>query len=348
VSLVTDPPDAEVSVFRYEERRRRLVPVEQGLRGETPLDEVPLPMGSYLLRIEAEGCLPVRYPVLVGRLQHWDGVRPGDARPTPIRLPRVGELEPDDCYVPAGRFWSEASNEAISDPYPRRFLWCDAFVAKRDPVTNGEYVAWLNTLPADEALVRVPRTRAGVPIYGRDPDGRWVLGEDEQGHAWLPDMPVVGVDHAAAVAHAAWRGWRLPWELEWEKAARGVDGRVYPWGNQVDPTWAWMRDSWAGAPPGPRPVGDHPVDTSPYGLRGAAGNVADWTADCRPGTPEVEADRVLRRSTEGKLLTQRGGSWLTSAFPCRLDFRRVAQPLERAHYLGFRLFRSFGEGDGAG
>jgi formylglycine-generating enzyme required for sulfatase activity len=84
--------------------------------------------------------------------------------------------------------------------------------------------------------------------------------------------------------YAAWRAqrealpWRLPAELEWEKAARGVDGRFFPWGDHLDPSFCCMLRSHLGRPL-PALVSDFPFDESPYGVRGLAGNMRDWCLD---------------------------------------------------------------------
>jgi formylglycine-generating enzyme required for sulfatase activity len=103
------------------------------------------------------------------------------------------------------------------------------------------------------------------------------------------------VNWHGAVAFADWesrrcgRAYRLPGELEFEKAARGVDGRSFPWGDAFDPTWAGMRLSREGSLR-PVEVDAFPVDVSPYGARGMAGNTISWCADeyRREGPPLVD------------------------------------------------------------
>ncbi len=93
LTLVTDPPGAEVLLHKYELRHRRLVPVFQRSLGHTPLEGVSLPRGSYLCVIKREGFHDVSYPVLIGRQEHWDGARPGERDPFPIALPAQGTLD---------------------------------------------------------------------------------------------------------------------------------------------------------------------------------------------------------------------------------------------------------------
>ena len=112
VTLVTEPPGAEVELFRYEQRNRRLVEVPVGSLGRTPLRCVSLGMGSYVCVLRHGERGVVRYPVSIGRGEHWEGVAPGGREPHAVYLPGLGELGEDDCYVPAGWFWATLAFES--------------------------------------------------------------------------------------------------------------------------------------------------------------------------------------------------------------------------------------------
>ncbi len=356
LSIDTSPPGAEVFLERYVTRNRRLVTEEVGSLGKTPIRAAGLKHGSYRLRIEAPGHATVRYPVLVEREQHWDGRDP-DGNVVPVRLPTLAELGPDDVYVPAG--WYNSGG----DPEPTRGLpsarvWLDSFVMRRFPITNGEYLVFLNDLLArgqdDLADRYVPRERGahgrpGTAVYARV--GRtFALGEDAEGDRWLPDWPVMMVDGACADAYARWyadrtkAAWRLPGEHEWEKAARGADARLWPFGNTIDPAWACYAPSHKGRPL-PDLVTSFPVDESPYGVRGLAGNVEDWTSDpYTPDGPELENGRwrvgELHVFTDLEARVTRGGGWSYVERITRSTLRGRSHHANRGTAVGFRLVRS--------
>ncbi len=354
LTLWTDPPGAEVELCVFERVERRLEAVPFRMLGRTPLHEVPLPMGSYLLRIRAPGRLEVVYPVQIGREEHWDGVPPGGSDPTPIILPRRDLLGPDDCYVPAGWAWVGGDPEAPGT-LPKRRVWVDGFVLKRFPVTNQAYVGFLNHLVAngreEDAQRHVPRERSGnvrdqgAPIYGRNAAGRFVLRQDADGFFWGPTWPVASIDQQSARAFCAWLAsttgtpWRLPGELEWEKAARGVDGRFYPWGDLLDPTWCNMADTNPGSP-APAPVDAFPSDESPYGVQGMAGNVRDWCLDRWSATGPDELSGPDPGEDPSVLRVVRGGCWDGGGFACRAAGRLRVAAGRRGPDIGLRMART--------
>jgi formylglycine-generating enzyme required for sulfatase activity len=338
LTLATDPP-ASAELYRFEEQHRRLVPVRVGSLGVTPLAGVAIPMGSYLVALRAEGRSEVHYPVKIGRTEHWDAG-------APIPLPAADSLGPNDVYVPAGWFVSGGDHGAV-EPLPRRRLWCHGFVVRRFPVTVAEYLGFLDAIDDPSGLV--PATRAGEPLASRV-DGRFTLPD-----GWAADWPILHVDWASARAYAASEAartglpWRLPVELEWEKAARGVDERIFPWGDFLDASWCRILSGQSGEP-SPGPVGGSPVDASPYGVRDCAGNAREWCADAyvREGIPQP-GDRV-RLDVEGDGASssigtvrrvRRGGSWDGSPQRARVVTRGKGDPSVRNEHLTFRLVRSW-------
>ncbi len=355
LTLAVEAEGVRAVIKRYEPVGRYLMFNEEKTRSvSAPIRGLDLQRGSYLVLLTAPGYREVRYPAAIGRGEHWDGVRPGGSAPYPIRLLRDDELGDDDVYVPAGWFIAGGDPHA-GEGLPRRRAWLDGFVIRKHPVTNAEYVEFLNALSAEgraeEALNYCPRQAPGGSMredsllaYLLDQRaGRYALREPETDGT----LPVVFVDWHAATAYAAYLArrtglpWRLPSELEWEKAARGVDGRFMPWGDHVEPTWACV----AGSHPDRQrvmSVNNYLTDVSPYGVRGMAGNVRDWCLDrWTLEGPRVEGDIVRVEAapdtSSDRLL--RGGAWISVGDMARLAVRYSAPPSKRHGVLGFRLAR---------
>jgi serine/threonine protein kinase/formylglycine-generating enzyme required for sulfatase activity len=367
LTLITAPCPARARLYRLEVVRRRLVPVFHSDLGQTPLRELVLPMGRWLVLLEAEGRHPVRYPVAIGREEHWHGVPPGESEPAAVWLPALGELGPNECYVPAG--WCRIGGDPDAPlGLAGRRVWVDGLVMRRFAVTNQEWLDFVSALLAagdEEGAERyAPRERGrtagtwGTVLYGRADDGRFLLPTDRDGTVWRPDWPVVMVDHGAAWAYARWKAarsglpWRLPGELEWEKAARGVDGRLFPWGDHADPAWCCSRLASSGAPQ-LEGVHERPTDESPYGVRGLAGLVVEWAADrfsvdgpapdggrVHPPDGRAESEAAWAGWTATWRVVGRGGSWLHDLKAARAAFRLALEPWSRASNVGVRLVRS--------
>jgi eukaryotic-like serine/threonine-protein kinase len=356
LTLVTDPPGAEVHCARYAAVDHRLVLGPAQRLGRTPLRAAPLARGSYLVTIRAEGRAEVRYPVLLERDGHWDGRAPGEADPRPIVLPREGELGADDVYVPAGYAWT-GGDQLAGDSLPRRRIWIDAFVIRRFPVTNQEYLAFLNELIASGSEASALRfapplsnpSGARPPVFGRDGEGRFRLCSEASEGGWQPDWPVLLVDWYGAAAYARWlsdrlgRPWRLLNELEREKVARGVDGRLFPWGDEPEATYAAVVES----APEPRQasVRDYPIDESPHGVRGLSGHARDWCINVwRQDGPPIEGGRLVldpAGEEDADFRSIRGGAWSSSMIYSRSATRFGTPPGHRHLTTGFRVAMSY-------
>ncbi|MCA9527892.1 MAG: SUMF1/EgtB/PvdO family nonheme iron enzyme, partial [Myxococcales bacterium] len=295
------------------------------------------------LTLAAADRAPITYPVHLGRQARW-------VAPDPVPLPPT--LAPDEAYVPPGWFLF-GGDAAATDPLPRHRIWLAGFVVKRRPVTNAEYAAFLRDRLATDGEAAA---RALLPANGLGPAGeatRWTLDDAVHAPAVEPaDWPVVGIDWHAATAYAAWLAthtglpWRLPHECEWEKAARGVDGRCFPWGDHVDPSWACMFDSRPGNA-SRSPVGAFAADESPYGVRDTAGNVREWCRNAyRRAGPVDEAGHLLPDDDPGAgFRVAKGGAWSSTRQACRAAGRFGARPGDRFNSLGLRVARPW-PGDG--
>lgn len=351
LSVATEPPCERIELLRFREEHRRLVARHERSLGSAPVDTA-LAMGSYLVELHARGREPTRWPALVERCGRWPRGRPGGEPSRPVPLPPAGSLQPDDVYVPEG--WFLAGD-------PPRWMWAEGFLIKRFPVTNRQFIQFLDALVDEgreqEALAYAPRERpggatdTGAIVYGQSVHGRFELRPDADGDLWDPEWPVIMVDYAGALAYADWvasrtgEAWRLPYELEWEKAARGVDGREYPWGDFIDTSWACCADGQRERPL-PSVVTGYPVDESPYGVRGMGGNCCDW---CVAQSPEdypegsaVQAGPAVAtaRDVEGEQ-TPRGGGFLGDPAGFTTHRRRPVRARYRNVGTGFRLARSF-------
>lgn len=203
----------------------------------------------------------------------------------------------------------------------RRPVYLDAFALDRHPVTNGQFAAFL----------------AATGYRPEDPTrfvGHWPSPAGPR--VEQRDHPVVNVCFADAMAYAGWLGLRLPSEAEWEKAARGTDGRRYPWG-RATPT---PRHAWFGKRQGPGAVGDRPAGASPFGVHDLAGNVWEWCAEL--DLPEFYAAGPAsnpRRPYRGDdhPLVVRGGAWMFDDPKALRTWSRARQePRVRLDTLGFR------------
>jgi serine/threonine-protein kinase len=357
LSLLTEPSGAEVEALRFVEVDRRLVAQPFAHLGPTPLVERPLPMGSYLLRIRHPDRPLVELPVAIRRQERWERRPPGAAAPLPLRLPT--EAPAGLCFVPGG--WFEAGDLGAPRPAPRQRLWVDDLWMDQRTVTQAQFLAFVNDLldqgREEEALAVIEAPPPGQPVlgggrgaallYDRDANGHFCLAAaDEQGVTWQLDWPALRVTAGAAEAYAAWRSaregrpWRQPGQYEWEKASRGVDGRIYPWGDHFEPTWCNCRFSRPG-PPTVASADEHPLDRGPYGLLGMAGNVSEWCHDGPTAAPSAElpeaALRVQPQAAAGPLRWVRGGHAGVYETNCRLGWRQAAPADCPQDILGFRL-----------
>ena len=161
--------------------------------------------------------------------------------------------------------------------------------------------------------------------------------EDQLEH---PTRPVTGVSWYEAVAYVAWAGCRLPTEAEWERAARGPQGRRYPWGDdKPDPSRLNYYESKIGCP---TPVGAYARGATPDGILDMAGNVWEWCSDWFDHYPKTSVtDPKGPPSGSGRVL--RGGAWNNNPRNCRSTYRNNDDPDERNDNIGFRVVSlSFG------
>ncbi|MCO4768832.1 MAG: SUMF1/EgtB/PvdO family nonheme iron enzyme [Deltaproteobacteria bacterium] len=330
LSLETTPEGTHVRLYRLEESDRILSPVDGKDLGESPLMQVGVAMGSYQLELSRPGHRAARVPLYIDRMEH---VR------LHLHLLPEGTLSEDYVHVPAGSFWMGGDPHAFGS-LPRQQVEVPDFAVARSPVTMGEYLEFINDLAVQDPLLarfRAPRERdeAGAYVH-RDASGRYHLPEvTRDGDSLGVDLPVFGISWEDARAYAEWKGrredvlFRLPTEAEWEKAARGVDGRFYPWGDHGDGGFCKTSESQQSRP-APAPVGAYSTDVSPYGVQDVGGSVAEWCDGW------FDDEMTLR--------PVRGGSWAQPMRYSRVCTRTGHLPREVFPSVGFRLVRELGAG----
>jgi formylglycine-generating enzyme required for sulfatase activity len=324
----SDRPGAVVHAARYEPSGPLLrvgAPIELGI---TPTSPLVLASGSYLVTAILDG-IEVRYALCLVRAK---------THRLKLRIPRPNEIPDGMVLVPGGRFLSIAANgQKVEEHLPD-------FAIARFPVTCGQYAEWLSTLGPEELERRVPKNMSGVPLLVRN-GARWELQPtviEGPARAHVPpgtelSIPVMDVTWYDAVAYAKWRSresgrpYRLPTALEWDKAMRGADGRRFPMGVSLDPSFAKLRESRAEAPQ-PEPIGAFPLDESPYGVRDLAGGVGDWTASGADGVPLALEGAEL---DDDRQAIWRGGTWSTTA-GSHHSFRYLQSARTIGDWIGFR------------
>ncbi|MDA1051675.1 MAG: SUMF1/EgtB/PvdO family nonheme iron enzyme [Planctomycetota bacterium] len=243
--------------------------------------------------------------------------------------------------IPAGKFWMGAQSgnkrkrnyddEAYTDPdwseAPVHEVHLDEFRIAKYPVTVAQYEQFL----ASDGYADERFWRAGGFGEFTKPDD-W---DEQQPYG---NRPVTGVSWYEAAAFCAWAGFRLPTEAEWERAARGADGRKFPWGKQPADE---SRLNFNGNVGHASPVGIYPRGATADGICDLAGNVWEWCADWFDG--QYYARSTAANPTgpdEGKSRVLRGGAWLIDARYCRAANRRRIVPENRNVDVGFRVLCS--------
>lgn len=242
--------------------------------------------------------------------------------------------------VPAGEFLMGSDKKtdrlAYRSEIPQHRVYLDAFEIGKYEVTALEYLKFVL------ATNRSPQL-----------DWRYDGGNFQESMAHHPIMHVTWYD---ADAYCKWAGQRLPTEAEWEKAARGSDGRLFPWGQEyAGPTRANFGRTGLSGPVRDRPerlllyppiisVDKYENALSPYGLYQTIGNVAEWVADWyNPDYYKTAHDRNPQGPETGTQKAFRGGGWMDSTTTMRVAMRNGTDPNTKINWLGFRCARSVSE-----
>ncbi len=239
------------------------------------------------------------------------------------------DVEVQFAFDLAKKYNADAKREWFDDEKPAHTTALAGFWLDRTPVTNAQFVLFLDAKGNQE--------EGGVPWVDLDAariesgSRQWRL---QSGYA---DHPIVGVSWYGARAYAAWAGARLPTEAEWEYAARGPEGGVFPWGDQWDPSRC---NSGEGGPKATTPAGRYPTGASWCGALDLAGNVWEWAADWYgPYPPGRQVNPTGPASGQHRVL--RGGSWLPRSYDVRGANRYGVEPAGEYDCVGFRCGGSY-------
>jgi serine/threonine-protein kinase len=301
--------------------------------GPAPIRHARLDPGSYVALVRPSSGREVRVPLVL---------REGDDARIVLDLSLAADIDEGEVFVAGGVALLGGDGDTIDGRELRRVDMAP-FAIGENPVSFAaylEFVADAYEIDPEQASQYLPCGHDMTP-YWRWERGKFVPGRVKEwgaDAATLLGLPAVGVDALSAEAYARWRSqrsngrtYRLPSEDEWEKAARGVDGRRYPWGDAFDPGFCKMRESRPGRPR-PEASGAFPDDVSPFGARDMAGGVADWTTRVGPAWGS-EAPGSLR-------VVSRGGAWSDGSVDCRLSGGRPYFATEKSGRVGVRLART--------
>jgi len=274
---------------------------------------------AFLLVVLAFAALPIMGILRGTVLTPYEEGPPETEESAPSEPESAANEEPvpeEMVTIPAGPFVRGTMSGGF-DEQPQRTIYLDTFSIDRYEVTNHQY----------QQFVAATGHRKAAP------PSRYAKS---MGKMRGPNQPAVYVSWDDAVAYCRWKGKRLPTEAEWEKAMRGTDGRLWPWGNEEKSNganWARVQD---GHDVSAR-VGTFQTDKSPYGVMDGAGNVMEWVADWYqeayyrdspdkdPPSPEFGIFRVMR-----------GGGYTTTGGDLRITSRSKMVPDFRDETIGFR------------
>ena len=294
------------------------------------------------------------------------GVAPQQSQTPPATM--VGHERAAMVLVPAGEFSmgsnkeeidrllqgrTDVKREVFNDEIPRHRVSLDGFYIDTYEVTNAHFQQFVQATGH-----RTQAEREGAGYVNKGATFALVTGATwraPQGPgsslASLEQHPVVQVSQEDAKAYCSWAGKRLPTEAEWEKAARGTDGQLYPWGHQFDGTRANFCDTNCqttlqdrAANDGARytaPVGSYAGGKSPYGVYDMTGNVWEWVADWHDENYYKSSPaRNPQGPASGDQAVLRGGGWGNIALSVRTSNRSRSAPAHRYDDIGFRCAKT--------
>ncbi len=317
---------------------------------------VTLPPGSYRVALDGPGLAHVAYPFELAR---------GHQQTVALAIPPAAAVPAGFIYVPPGDFWFGDSDELLRTQFfgtvPIHRRRTDAYLIARHETTYGEWIAFLDALPPGERAQHIPNVAAVIrgslslrelapgwqlafqPASQRysarvgEPVG--YLGRARRSRQDWSQFPVAGVSLEDATRYVAWLratgavpGARICTEIEWERAARGADDRLFPHGDELDVDDANFDLTYGRVDTayGPDAVGAHPASRSPFGVDDLTGNLFELVTSS------------LRRDE----MAIRGGAYYFGSASCRSTNREAVAATFRDATTGFRICASAVGGDG--
>jgi len=294
-----------------------------------------IPNDETLLRVKGQCETELLMPDAKDTIMKWLKVAP-QSHPERAKMlallakTQASKETPNDwVLVPAGEFEMGTEGEpADPDEAPKHKVFLDAFYIGKYEVTNRQYYTFVKS-----AFYPPPE----------NPDPKYSMWRGETMLDGIGELPVINVSWDDAVAFCKWSGGRLPTEAEWEKAARGTDGRTYPWGNDAvtgnRSNFSIENITFWDGPATLARKDQYDYGRSPYGAYEMAGNVWEWVQDWYDENyykNSPSKNPTGPSPSSGKERVIRGGSWQSNPVTVRSSNRSKQDPIDRRVYIGIR------------
>ncbi len=285
-------------------------PAENSGKESAPVKAEPIPTPPKPKAQEGEAKPPAKGP-------HSANGSPASKPVATLPVEINGKDGAPMVLVPAGEF-TMGSDKGDDDESPIHRVYLDTFYLDKFEVTNGRFAKFVDAIQSEPPWGFSDKD---TPVTHADRPVRWV--------SWMD-----------AMGYCLWAGKRLPTEAEWEKAARGTDGRIYPWGNDPPTPAHAVFGLKEGGSDTVSPIGNRDKGRSLYGAHDLAGNLYEWVTDWYAEdyyanfakTPAINP----RGPNEGTAKVQRGGSYINNPYRLRSSFRTKGDPTEQDPNVGFR------------
>jgi eukaryotic-like serine/threonine-protein kinase len=276
IQIITHPLECTIHASKGVEMDLDLKFLKEQPWGKAPLSQAKILSGHWLIRITAEGYQDAIYPILVKR-NHIVDIQ--------CTLFKPEELSKNFTYIPKGKV--KIGDE--SQEYQKQKVTevnVDSFAMSKTLITCGDYLNFLNhlhTINPDKAKQKVPRLpHLNIKLWKQDKEGNYALPEASKEMPWSKDWPIFAISYRDAQSFCRWFSIRLGFQVrlptvhEWEKAARGLDTRIYPWGNYFDESFCHTAIGRLGSQMYPLAIKQVAKDCSPYGIYDMAGLVSEF------------------------------------------------------------------------